>query len=143
MTLYRNSLPQLGDALFVTDGGIETVLIFNEGIELPDFAAFDLFRRPGGEAALRRYYAAYVRIAMQFRAGMVLESATWRASADWGRKLGYNAVQLDAVVEDQRGLDAAVGDEQRVAELRQGIAVQGHEISWEAVACCMVVESTP
>ena len=85
MTLYRNSLPQLGDALFVTDGGIETALIFNEGIELPDFAAFDLFRRPGGEAALRRYYARYVRIAAQFRAGMVLESATWRASADWGR----------------------------------------------------------
>jgi S-methylmethionine-dependent homocysteine/selenocysteine methylase len=96
MTLYRNSLPQLGDALFVTDGGIETVLIFNEGIELPDFAAFDLFRRPGGEAALRRYYAAYVRIAMQFRAGMVLESATWRASADWGRKLGYGPAQLAA-----------------------------------------------
>ena len=57
MTLYRKALPQLGDALFVTDGGIETALIFNEGIELPDFAAFDLFRRPGGEAALRRYYA--------------------------------------------------------------------------------------
>ena len=85
-TLYRKALPQLGDALFVTDGGIETALIFNEGIELPDFAAFDLFRRPGGEAALRRYYAAYVRIAMQFRAGMVLESATWRASADWGAR---------------------------------------------------------
>ena len=110
MTLYRNSLPQLGDALFVTDGGIETALIFNEGIELPDFAAFDLLRRPGGEAALRRYYAAYVRIAMQFRAGMVLESATWRASADWGRKLGYRPAQLaDAnrqairLLEDIRG----------------------------------------
>ena len=94
MTLYRNSLPQLGDALFVTDGGIETALIFNEGIELPDFAAFDLLRRPGGEAALRRYYAAYVRIAKQFRAGMVLESATWRASADWGARQGYTAAQL-------------------------------------------------
>jgi hypothetical protein len=82
--LHRNALPQLGDALFVTDGGIETALIFNEGIELPDFAAFDLFRRAGGEAALRKYYGAYVRIAAQFRAGMVLESATWRASADWG-----------------------------------------------------------
>ena len=93
-TLYRNALPQLGDALFVTDGGIETALIFNEGFTLPDFAAFDLFRRTGGEAALRRYYGAYVRIAAQFRAGMVLESATWRASTDWGRRLGYNAVQL-------------------------------------------------
>ncbi len=91
---YRNALPQLGDALFVTDGGIETSLIFNDGIELPDFAAFDLFRRPGGEAALRKYYGAYVRIAAQFRAGMILESATWRASAAWGRKLGYPPAQL-------------------------------------------------
>ncbi|HJT60817.1 MAG TPA: homocysteine S-methyltransferase family protein [Burkholderiales bacterium] len=91
---YRKALPQLGDALFVTDGGIETALIFNEGIELPDFAAFDLFHRPGGEGTLRRYYAAYVRIAMQFRAGMVLESATWRASTDWGARLGYSAAQL-------------------------------------------------
>ena len=94
MALYRNSLPQLGNALFLTDGGIETALIFNEGIELPDFAAFDLFRRPGGEAALRRYYAAYVRIAAQFRAGMVLESATWRANADWGTRQGYTGAQL-------------------------------------------------
>jgi len=93
-TSYRKALPQLGDALFVTDGGIETALIYNEGIELPDFAAFDMFRRPGGEATLRRYYAAYVRIAMQFRAGMVLESATWRASADWGAKLGYRPAQI-------------------------------------------------
>ena len=62
MTLYRNSLPQLGNALFVTDGGLETALIFNEGIELPDFAAFDLFRRPGrrgGTAALLRGIRAH------------------------------------------------------------------------------------
>lgn len=92
--LYRNALPQLGDALFVTDGGIETALIFNDGIELPDFAAFDLFRRAGGEIALRRYYEAYVRIAAQFGAGIVLESATWRASADWGDRLGYSRLEL-------------------------------------------------
>jgi S-methylmethionine-dependent homocysteine/selenocysteine methylase len=92
--LYRKALPQLGDALFVTDGGIETALIFNEGIVLRDFAAFDLLRRPRGEATLRKYYAAYVRIAEQFRAGMILESATWRASAAWGRRLGYSAGQL-------------------------------------------------
>ena len=83
MVLHRKALPQLGGRLFITDGGIETALIFNDGIELPDFAAFDLFRRKGGEIALRRYYDEYVRIAAQFRAGIILESATWRASADW------------------------------------------------------------
>ncbi len=36
MAKYRNSLPQLGDGLFLTDGGIETTLIFHEGLPLPD-----------------------------------------------------------------------------------------------------------
>ena len=94
MVLHRKALPQLGGRLFITDGGIETALIFNDGIELPDFAAFDLFRRKGGEIALRRYYDEYVRIAAQFRAGIILESATWRASADWGDKLGYSRIEL-------------------------------------------------
>ena len=93
---YRIALPQLDGRLFITDGGIETALIFNEGIELPDFAAFDLFRRAGGETALRRYYEHYARIAAQFGAGLVLESATWRASADWGDRLGYGRFDLAA-----------------------------------------------
>jgi S-methylmethionine-dependent homocysteine/selenocysteine methylase len=91
---YRHALPQLDGGLFVTDGGIETSLIFNDGLELPDFAAFDLYRRPGGESALRNYFRAYARIAARHRAGLVLESATWRASADWGRRLGYQARDL-------------------------------------------------
>ena len=86
--LYRRALPQLRGGLYLADGGIETSLIFNDGIELPHFAAVDLLRRPGGEAALERYFAAYVRIAARFDAGLVLESATWRASADWGGRLG-------------------------------------------------------
>ena len=94
MSRDRKALPQLGPGLFVTDGGIETSLIFNDGLSLPDFAAFDLFRRPGGEVALRRYYDAYVRIAARFGAGLVLESATWRASADWGDRLGYSRPAL-------------------------------------------------
>jgi hypothetical protein len=40
----------------LTDGGIETVLIFDEGIELPCFAAFDLLRTAEGTEALRAYY---------------------------------------------------------------------------------------
>jgi len=94
VSLNRNALPQVDGGLFITDGGIETALIFNDGIDLPDFAAFDLFRRKGGEIALRKYYDEYVRIAAQFRAGIVLESATWRASANWGDKLGYSRLEL-------------------------------------------------
>jgi S-methylmethionine-dependent homocysteine/selenocysteine methylase len=93
-SLYRNALPQLNGGFFVTDGGIETTLIFHQGLELPDFAAFDLLKRPGGESALRDYFRAYARIAARHNADIVLESATWRASVDWGARLGYSEAEL-------------------------------------------------
>jgi S-methylmethionine-dependent homocysteine/selenocysteine methylase len=80
--------------LFLTDGGIETTLIFLEGLELPHFAAFDLLRDRAGWEALRKYYERYLHIAVANRVGFVLESATWRASADWGDKLGYSKEAL-------------------------------------------------
>jgi len=91
---YRTSLPQLRDEFFLTDGGIETTLIFLEGLELPDFAAFDLLRRKGGDAALEKYFRAYAALARRFGTGLILESATWRASPDWGARLGYSAAEL-------------------------------------------------
>ena len=94
MTQLRNALPQLAGDFFLTDGGIETTLIFLEGLELPDFAAFDLLKRKEGEAALRKYFRTYLALAERFDTGLILESATWRASADWGRKLGYGAREM-------------------------------------------------
>jgi homocysteine S-methyltransferase len=87
-------LPQLGGELVLTDGGIETTLIFLEGQALPDFAAYDLLKRADGEAVLRKYYRTYAGLARRFRTGLVLESATWRASADWGARLGDDAAAL-------------------------------------------------
>ena len=96
MTRYRDALPQLGERLFLTDGGIETTLIFHEGLALPDFAAFDLLKTPEGEAALRKYFRTYADVSKRFGTGVILESATWRASADWGERLGYSADALAA-----------------------------------------------
>src|SRR5688572_33064555 len=96
MTQFRNALPQLGGELFLTDGGIETTLIFLEGLELPHFAAFDLLKSAQGEAALQKYFRTYAALAQRFGAGLVLESATWRASPDWGAKLGYGAKEIAA-----------------------------------------------
>ena len=94
-------LPQLtGDRLFITDGGLETTLIFHEGLELPDFAAFDLLKDPGGVEALRRYYAPYVAIAREEGLGVVLDTPTWRANADWGPELGYDRAGLVRVNRD-------------------------------------------
>jgi S-methylmethionine-dependent homocysteine/selenocysteine methylase len=76
--------------IFLTDGGIETTLIFDDGLDLPHFAAFDLLRTREGRHALERYYEPYIRIARRDERGFILESPTWRASADWGERLGYS-----------------------------------------------------
>lgn len=97
MARYRNHLPQLSSDLFLTDGGLETTLIFREGFELPDFAAFDLIKHPEGYEALRGYFCTYVAIAQDAEVGFILESPTWRANPDWGAKLGYSDESLAEV----------------------------------------------
>lgn len=90
----RRSLPQLGEQPFITDGGIETDLIFHHGFELPHFAAFVLLDDPVGERALRAYYRQYLTLARDEGVGLVLDTPTWRASEDWGALLGYSAAAL-------------------------------------------------
>jgi S-methylmethionine-dependent homocysteine/selenocysteine methylase len=94
---HRDRLPQLEDRPFLTDGGIETVLIFHEGLDLPSFAAFDLLKDDAGTAALRRYYEPYAALARDRGVGFVLESPTWRASPRWAAELGYSEAELDRV----------------------------------------------
>lgn len=90
MAKYRDELPQIGGDFFMTDGGIETTLIFLEGQELPYFAAFHLLKSSAGESALRSYFCTYGALARKFNAGLILETPTWRSSPDWGAKLGYS-----------------------------------------------------
>ncbi len=99
MAKYRQAPSQMRGDFFLTDGGIETTLIFLEGQDLPYFAAFHLFGTPEGERALRTYFRTYAELAQKHRAGLLLESATWRASADWGDKLAYTR---DALAEVNR-----------------------------------------
>ena len=90
MAKYRTNLPQLNGDIFLTDGGLETTLIFHYGIELPEFAAFDLLKNDQGCEKLYQYFSSYAAIAREHKVGMILESATWRASSGWGEKLGYS-----------------------------------------------------
>jgi S-methylmethionine-dependent homocysteine/selenocysteine methylase len=93
---YRADLPQNGQKLVLSDGGIETTLVFLEGLDLPHFAAFDLLRTPEGEAAVQGYYRPYVELAVREGRGLVLESASWRSNPEWGATLGYAPEALDA-----------------------------------------------
>jgi S-methylmethionine-dependent homocysteine/selenocysteine methylase len=94
MSKYRKRLPQLANRLFATDAGLETELVFHDGRELPHFAAFDLLKDDAGFERLRAYYVRYAEIARAHGLGLVLETPTWRASPDWGTKLGYDAQAL-------------------------------------------------
>lgn len=100
MSKYRKRLPQLDGGLFLTDGGLETTLIYHEGLELPHFAAFDLLRTQAGRETLRAYYVPYIETARQSGFGFVLDAPTWRANPDWATKLGYSAEALAAVNRD-------------------------------------------
>lgn len=100
MAKYRMGLPQLGGMPFLTDGGLETTLIFQEGMDLPHFAAFDLLKTEEGALHLRKYFTAYAEMARRFEVGLILESPTWRASRDWGDLFGYTTDALAAANRD-------------------------------------------
>ncbi len=97
MAKYRHSLPQLENATFLSDGGMETTLIFHHGIELPHFASFVLLDTPDGRKHLIDYYESYLALARDNHVGFVLDTATWRANADWGSKLDYDTQRLKAI----------------------------------------------
>ena len=92
-------LPQL-ERLCLTDAGLETDLIYNHGLELPLFASITLLGSPAGKAALVTYFRGFLDLAADRGCGIVLESATWRASPDWAAPLGLTLSELDALNED-------------------------------------------
>lgn len=94
---YRTRLPQLDGGLYLSDGGLETTLVFLEGWDLPSFASFVLHETEKGRQTLAAYFSRYIDMALGANAGFILESATWRANPDWGAKLGYDLNRLERV----------------------------------------------
>lgn len=103
---------------WVTDGGLETDLLFNHGVELPEFASFPLVEDGDGSALLRRYYGEYAAIAEAADAGLVVETPTWRANPDWGTVLGYDAGSLDRANRAAVALAREVADSAEVSRSR-------------------------
>jgi S-methylmethionine-dependent homocysteine/selenocysteine methylase len=124
MSKYRTRLPQLDDVLFLTDGGLETTLIFLEGMALPHFAAFDLLKSEEGAGVLRRYFEGYVQLAREQETGIVLETPTWRANLDWGAKLGYDAAALSDA--NRRSVSLLLEVRQALETRRTPIVISGN-----------------
>jgi homocysteine S-methyltransferase len=94
MPKYRHNLPQTAGDTFITDGGLETTMVFHQGIDLPEFAAFVLLEDEAGRDRLRRYFTDYTAIAQRYGVGFIFDTPTWRANRDWGQKLGYSEAAL-------------------------------------------------
>ena len=90
----------LDERPFLTDGGLETTLIFHQGLDLPSFASFVLLKDGSGRQALRDYFEPYLAIAAERGTGFVLDTATWRANPDWGPELGYSPEELEQANRD-------------------------------------------
>jgi homocysteine S-methyltransferase len=90
MSKYRKALPQLNGGVFLTDGGLETSLVFLEGVELRHFASFPLITTESGREKLRKYFGPYFELAKHKKVGFILDTPTWRASPDWAAKLGFS-----------------------------------------------------
>ncbi|CAN7394190.1 homocysteine S-methyltransferase family protein [Knoellia sp. LjRoot47] len=95
---------------WVTDGGLETDLIFNHGVDLPHFAAYPLLDTPEGRALLTDYYTGYAEVARRAGASLLLETPTWRANPDWVAKLGGDSDEVHRVNLESVVFLAALGE---------------------------------
>ncbi len=123
MTQYREQLPQLSDRLFLTDAGIETDLIFNHGIDIPEFAAHTLLPNADTREAVARYLRGFLSLAREHDTGFILDSQTWKAHMHWAGDLGVSQMQLQQTNREAIAFIAALRDE--FADNTQPIVLNG------------------
>lgn len=106
----QNPLPQLNGQTMLTYTGMETDLIFTQGIDLPGFATFPLLETEAGCERLRGYYRDLIAVGQQTGHAVILEAPTWVANKDRAAALGYAEQSL-------RGLNIAAV--KLVADIRE------------------------
>ncbi len=111
MCRYREALPQLSGGLFLTDGGIDTDLIFNRGIEIREFATHTLLTDAAGRKAIVDYFRPFLALADEVGAGFILNGQTWKAHTYWAADLGSDAEGLRRANQDAIAFVARLRDE--------------------------------
>ena len=88
-------LPPMGSGdVFLTEGGSETEIMYRNGFELPEFAMFPLLDNPKAVSAMRGIFSRQLDVAAEFGLSFMLTGLDYRASPDWGAKLGYSPAAL-------------------------------------------------
>ena len=111
MSRYRHAPPQLRGGFFLADGGIDTDLIFNHGIQIPGFAAHTLLADEAGRRALAGYFRPYLALAEEMDAGFVLGSQTWKAHPHWAAGPATDDQELRRINRQAIAFVAALRDE--------------------------------
>jgi S-methylmethionine-dependent homocysteine/selenocysteine methylase len=91
--------PRLANKFYLTEGGGETELLYKWGFELPEFAMYPLLDNPEADRVIKDMYRRYFDAAEKHKTGMLIVGHDYRASPDWGAKLGYT---LEGLAEMQR-----------------------------------------
>jgi S-methylmethionine-dependent homocysteine/selenocysteine methylase len=123
MSMNQAVFPPHDGAVFLTDGGLETTLVFLEGIDLPCFAAFPLLLSEIGRRQLERYFEPYLRTARERQVGFILDTPTWRANPDWGEKLGFTPQDLANI--NRQAVAWAANLRKRHAGNSAGVVING------------------
>ncbi len=123
MTGGRFAFPPSNEAIFLTDGGLETTLVFLDGIDLPCFAAFPLLRSEEGRERLESYFKPYIRTAVERDVGFILDTPTWRANTDWGAKLNVSPAELASMNEE--AVRWASGLRDRLSDNKERVLING------------------
>lgn len=86
--------------LYLAEGGQETEIMYKFGHDLPEFAMFPLLENPQAMADLRGMYARVLDAAAAHGFAAMISGLDYRASPDWGDKLGYSRQSLaDALMQ--------------------------------------------
>lgn len=80
--------------LYLTEGGQETELMYKHGHDLPEFALYPMLDDPAAVSDLTDMYRRYLTVAAEHGFVPLMGGLDYRASPDWGAKLGYSLPQL-------------------------------------------------
>ena len=79
---------------FLSDGGLETYMIFEKGFDLPFFSAAVLLDSAEGRAALTEYFERFIGIARDHGRGFLIDAPTWRAGSAWSGPMGQTLAEM-------------------------------------------------
>ena len=88
--MTRSFPEQEPGALYLTEGGLETEIMYKYGYELPEFAMFTLLENRKAVVDMRGMFERYLETVAEHHYNALMGGIDYRASTDWAEKLGYS-----------------------------------------------------